>query len=167
MKRRISMLIAVLLLITTPALARNGNAALAALPNASDYSASVLPDIAGVVSWKTLAQVVPVKQGVKIAPSFSKSVLDLDRQNVRVHGFMMPLEMGNKQRHFLVSAVPPSCPFCMPAGPEAIVEVLAKKPVAYGFQPVIVSGRFALLKESGNGMLYRLTDAEVVAAPTR
>lgn len=167
MNRGFSVLIAATLLMTIPASARNGTAALAALPNASDYSASVFPDIAGVVSWKTLAQVVPVKQGAKIAPSFSKSVLDLDKQNVRVQGFMMPLEMGDRQRHFLVSAVPASCPFCMPAGPEAIVEVLAKKAVAYGFQPVILSGRFALIKESGNGMLYRLTDAEVVEARKR
>src|SRR5690242_18509284 len=76
MKRPIAVLVALTLLFTSGAWARNGNAALAALPNASDYSASVLPDIAGVVSWKTLAQVVPVKRGSRFTPSFSKGVLD-------------------------------------------------------------------------------------------
>lgn len=145
-----------------PSLALNSNIGGAGLPSAGDYSANVLPELQGVVSWKTLAQVEPVKQGSAVALQFSKAVLALDKKVVQVQGFMMPLDMGDKQRHFLVSAVPPSCPFCMPAGPEAIVEVLAKKPIAYGFEPVIVSGRLALLQGDPAGMLYRLTDAEMV-----
>jgi hypothetical protein len=137
------------------------------LPSASDYSAQMLPEVTGVVSWKTLAQVEPVKQGNKMVPQFSRDILGLDKKDVRVQGFIIPLDMGDKQKHFLLAAVPPHCPFCLPAGPDAIVEVHAKKPLAYGFEPIVVAGRFAVLKDDPAGVLYRMTDAESVAAPSR
>jgi hypothetical protein len=137
------------------------------LPSATDYSSQLLPELAGVVSWKTLAQVEPVKQGGKMVPQFSRDILGLDKKDVRVYGFIIPLDMGDKQKHFLLSAVPPHCPFCLPAGPDAIVEVHAKKPLTYGFEPIIVAGRFAVLKDDAAGVLYRMTDAEPVAASAR
>jgi uncharacterized protein len=45
---------------------------------------------------------------------------------VKIQGFMMPLEMREQQSLFVLSAVPPTCSFCMPGGPEAVVEVPAK-----------------------------------------
>ncbi|HUH93312.1 MAG TPA: DUF3299 domain-containing protein [Casimicrobiaceae bacterium] len=135
------------------------------LPSAANYSAKVLPEFAGVVQWKTLAQVEPVKEGNKIVPKFSDDILSLDQKDVRVYGFMIPLEMKEQQQHFLLSAVPPHCPFCLPAGPDALVEVKAKKPVTYGFEPIIVAGHFSVLKNDPTGVLYRMTDAEFVIAP--
>jgi hypothetical protein len=137
------------------------------LPSAADFSASLLPEVSGVVSWKTLAQVEPVKRGDKMVPQFSKEILALDQQPVRIFGFMMPLDMTEKQRHFLLSAVPASCPFCMPAGPEAIVEVMSKQPVKFGFDPIIMAGKLSLLKNDQSGMLYRMSDAESVAVPSK
>ena len=63
---------------------------------------------------------------------------------------------------FLISAVPASCPFCMPAGPEAIVEVMSKAPIKFGFDPIVVAGKMAVLQNDQSGVLYRLTDAELV-----
>jgi hypothetical protein len=137
------------------------------LPSAADYSVQLLPELVGVVSWKTLAQVEPVKQDGKMVPQFSRDILGLDKKDVRVYGFIIPLDMGDKQKHFLLSAVPPHCPFCLPAGPDAIVEVLAKKPLTYGFEPIIVAGRFAVLKDDAAGVLYRMTDAEPVTTRSR
>jgi hypothetical protein len=139
----------------------------AGLPTAADYSAQVLPDMDGVVSWKTLAQVEPVKQGNKMVPQFSRDILGLDKKEVRVQGFMIPLEMTDQQKHFLLSAVPPHCPFCLPAGPDAIVEVQAKNAFTYGFEPIVVAGKFAVLSEDSAGVLYRMTDAEPVASSKR
>ena len=139
----------------------------AGLPSASDYAANLLPDLAGVVSWRMLAQVEPVKQGGKMVPQFSKDVLGLDKQQVRVQGFLIPLDMGDKQKHFLLSAVPPHCPFCMPAGPDAMVEVLAKTPVSYAFEPIVVAGKFAVLKDDPAGVLYRMTEAEAVTTTSK
>ena len=131
------------------------------------FSSTLLPEMQGVVSWKTLSQVEPVKQGDKVGPKFSSEILGLDRQVVRVQGFVLPLDLGGQQQHFLLSAVPPHCQFCLPAGPDAIVEVLAKKKLPYGFEPIVLSGKFAVLKDDPNGILYRLTDAEPIGKTAR
>lgn len=118
-----------------------------------------LPEIKGVVSWNTLAKVKQVKAKDRILPEFSKEVTALNNQEVKVQGFMMPLEPGEKQKHFLISLVPQTCSFCLPAGPEGVVEVKTRTPVKYTFEPVIVSGRMSVLKDDPMGLYYRLTDA--------
>jgi len=162
--RLLSLLGAILLAGPLPVLAFDNNVPAAGLPSASDYAATLLPEKQGVVSWRTLAQVEPVKQGNKMVPQFSKDILGLDQKDVRVQGFIIPLEMSEQQRHFLLSAVPPHCPFCLPAGPDAIVEVHAKKPLPYGFDPVVVAGKFSVIADDPSGVLYRINDAEAVAA---
>jgi uncharacterized protein len=137
----------------------------AGLPSANDYSSTLLPEMSGVVSWKTLGQVEPVKRGDRMVAEFGKAILALDQQSVRILGFMMPLDAAQQQRHFLLSAVPASCPYCMPSGPEAIVEVVSKQPVKYGFEPVLMMGKLSVLKNDPSGLLYRITDAESVLAP--
>ena len=132
------------------------------LPTASLFSSSILPEMQGVVSWKTLSQVEPVKQDGVMVARFSGEVLSLDSKTVRVQGFILPLDLGEQQHHFLLSAVPPHCPFCLPAGPDAIVEVVAKKKIAYAIDPILLSGKFAVLKNDPTGVLYRLTDAEPI-----
>ena len=115
------------------------------LPSANDYSAQILPERAGVVSWRTLAQVTPVKQGNRMVPEFSKDILALDRKDTKLQGFMIPLDVGDKQRRFLLTAVPTHCSFCLPAGPDAIVEIVASTPVRYTFEPIVVAGRLSVL----------------------
>ena len=138
------------LMISTSA-AAIGNAPPGGLPSANEYSAQILPERAGIVSWR-------------------KDVLALDRKETRVQGFMIPLDVGDRQKRFLLTAVPTHCSFCLPAGPDALVEVVAKTPVKYTFEPIVVAGRFSVLKDDSTGLLYRLSDAtqvEVVqVAPT-
>ncbi len=118
-----------------------------------------LTDIKGVVSWNTLAKVKQIKTKDRILPEFSKEIVALNDKEVKVQGFMMPLSAGDKQTHFLISVMPQTCSFCLPAGPEGVVEVKAKTPVKYTFEPVIVSGKMTILKEDPMGLYYRLTDA--------
>lgn len=132
------------------------------LPSATEFSAQILPERAGVVSWRTLAQVQPVKQGNKMVPEFHRDILALDARETRVQGFMIPLDVGDKQKRFLLTAVPPHCSFCLPAGPDAVVEIVAKSPVRYTFDPIVVSGKFSVLRDDGAGLLYRLSDATQV-----
>jgi hypothetical protein len=122
-----------------------------------------LPEIQGVVSWKTLGQVQMVKVKDRVAPQFSDGVLKLNATEVKLQGFMMPLEMGDKQKHFVLTAMPQTCSFCLPGGPESLVEVRARTPVKYTFEPVVLSGKLAVLKDDANGLFYRLTDAVQVA----
>ena len=128
-------------------------------PRQSPQQQMELPEIKGVVSWKTLAEVTPVKQKDKFVPSFSRGITQLDKKEVKLQGFMMPLEMGERQKTFILTSTPPGCAFCMPGGPDAIVEVLAKTPIKYGFEPVVLSGKFSVLKDDPTGLYYRLTDA--------
>ena len=129
-------------------------------PAGSDpQSFKPLAEMKGVVSWKTLAQVELVKAKDRYVPQYAAGVADLDKKEVRLQGFMMPLSMGDQQSHFILSAMPQSCMFCMPGGPEQLVEVKTRKPIKYTFDPVILSGRMAVLKDDPTGIFYRLTDA--------
>jgi len=145
--------------VALPSAAINTGIPTAGLPSATDYSALLLPEREGVVSWKTLSQVEPVKKGGKIVPEFSRDILALDRKDVKVQGFMIPLDTGEKQKRFLIAAVPPHCSFCLPAGADAVVEVEAKSPVTYTFDPIVMTGKFVVMKDDMSGVLYRLTDA--------
>ena len=129
----------------------------------SPYAGKPLPELKGVVSWRTLAQVEAVQVKDRVVPQFSTNVTALDRAEVKLQGFMMPLEMGEKQKRFLLVSMPPSCAFCLPGGPDSVVEVVAKTPVKYGFDPIVVSGRFIVLKDDPLGLYYRLTDAVSVS----
>lgn len=125
----------------------------------SPYLDKPLPELKGVVSWKTLAQVQAVKVKDRFIPQFSDNIAALDKREVKLQGFMMPLDMGEKQKRFILSALPPSCAFCLPGGPDQLVEVQAKAPVKYGFEPIVVSGKLTVLKDDPMGLYYRLTEA--------
>jgi hypothetical protein len=55
--------------------------------------------------------------------------------------------------------MPQTCAFCMPGGPESLVEVKSKTPIKYTFEPVVVIGKLAVLKDDPTGVFYRLTEA--------
>lgn len=123
-----------------------------------------LPEIKGVVSWDTLAKVKQVKSKDRIRPEFTTEITALNDQDVKLQGFMMPLEPGEKQQHFLISVNPQSCSYCLPAGPEGVVEVRTKTAVKYTIEPIILSGRMTVLKDDPMGLYYRLTDAAPASA---
>lgn len=133
-------------------------------PNAPPPPMQPLPEIKGVVSWDTLAKVKQIKSKDRILPEFSKEITALNDKEVKVQGFMMPLEPGEKQKHFLISLTPQSCSFCLPAGPEGVIEVKTKTPVKYTFDPVILSGKMSVMKDDPMGLYYRLTDATQISA---
>lgn len=120
-----------------------------------------LPERPGFTSWRLLAQVELIKQNSKLLPAFAQTITALDGKVVRVQGFMMPLDIGDKQRRFLLMAAPPHCSFCLPAGPDAMIEVRAKTDVRYGFDVVSLSGKLQVLKNDPAGLYYRLLDAVI------
>lgn len=130
-----------------------------AQPSAPPVDFQPLPERKDVVSWRLLAQVELVKVKDRFQPQFAAGVAALDAKEVKLQGFMMPLEMGDKQSHFILSATPQSCAYCMPGGPESLVEVKAKRPLAYGMEPIVLTGKLAVLKDDPTGVFYRLTDA--------
>ncbi len=116
----------------------------------------------GVVSWKQLSMVSTKMVNNRVVPSYPDTVRALNKKTVKVQGFMMPLEPGDKQKHFLLSAVPTSCSFCVPAGPEGLIEVRSKVAVKYSLEPVVVEGQMAVLDNDPYGIFYRVTDAAPV-----
>jgi len=126
------------------------------------FSSAAADDRGGVVPWETLAQVSVTRQKDRYVPEFSKQILALDKREVKLKGFMMPLEQGHLQKRFLLSAQPPECAFCMPGTAEQFAEVQAKTPVKYVNDPIVVSGTLVLLRDDSGGLLYRLTEARMV-----
>ena len=150
MKRLLLLLVALAL----PAVAQQQQ------PPGADPNFKPLPERKDVVSWKLLAQVELVKMKDRYVPQFATGVSSLDQKQVKVQGFMLPLAMGDQQTHFVLAAMPQTCAFCMPGGPESMVEVKTKTPVKYTFDAVVVSGKLTVLKDDPTGIFYRLTEAE-------
>lgn len=122
-----------------------------------------LTEIPGVVSWKLLGQATTVKaKKGRMVPHYTPAISALDNTEVKVQGFMMPLEPGQKQKHFLLTVTSASCPFCLPAGPEGVVEIRSRTPVKFSYAPFIVQGRLKVLASDPMGLYYRMTDAAVV-----
>ena len=120
----------------------------------------------GVVPWSLLSSVTTRVEGAFVRPVFPKPVQALNNQTVMVQGFMMPLEPGDKQRHFLLSSVPTTCNFCIPAGPEGLVEVRSKTPVRFTPNAIMLKGRLSVLTQDTYGMFYRLSDGTTVDIKT-
>ena len=112
-----------------------------------------------VVAWSVLTDVKTVLRNKRIVPVYPDAVKALDRQKIRLQGFMMPLGPGEQQRHFLLASVPLTCAFCTPGGPESMVEVRTVKPVKYSMEAVVVEGQFHVLQNDPYGLYYRFTDA--------
>jgi uncharacterized protein len=121
----------------------------------------------GVVGWGTLGK-LEVRTEV-VAPlqaifhtDYSSEVKALDGQEVKLMGFIYPLEGGLEHQRFLLTAWPPSCPFCLPAGPSQMVEVFCKEPVDFTDGAIMIAGKFELLKDDPSGMYYRMRDAKEI-----
>jgi hypothetical protein len=125
---------------------------------------NTLPELKGVVSWNVLAQVKSTQKDKRVIPEFASAVRALDKKDVKLQGFMLPIVTGERHEHFLLTMRPPHCPFCLSIGPEYIVEVKAKTPIKHTFEPIVLSGRFAVLEDDPYGLYYRLTGAQLSAA---
>lgn len=121
-----------------------------------------LPTRADVLPWTVLTDVKTKIVNKHVLPSYPADVQLLNDKPQRVQGFMMPLEPGERQKHFLLTSVPLTCAFCTPGGPESMVEVFTKTPVKYSMEPVVVDGKFAVLADDPYGLYYRITDAVAV-----
>jgi hypothetical protein len=120
-----------------------------------------LPELKGVVSWKLLGQVKSVQVGSKFVPEFAAEVRQLDKQEVTLQGYMMPIVAGETHNHFLLTMRPPHCPFCLSIGPEYIVEVKSKGPIKHTYEPIVIAGRMNVLSDDPFGLYYRLVDAQL------
>jgi hypothetical protein len=114
------------------------------------------------LAWEVLTDVKTKNIKGSIVPVFNAQQMALNQRSQRVQGFMMPLDPGEKQTHFLLSSVPLNCGFCTPGGPESMIEVRTKTAVKYSMEPVVVEGNFQVLVNDQFGVYYKIVDAQPV-----
>jgi hypothetical protein len=147
------------LVLALPAQAQNNASPHVPPPGLDPSKLRPLKERRDVLSWKLLAEVELVRLKDRFAPEFSRSVLALNHKHVKLQGFMIPLQVGDKQTHFLLAAMPQTCMFCLPGGPESTVEVKTRKPVKYTFEPVVVTGKLSVLTDDLTSVYYRINEA--------
>lgn len=144
----------------------SAHAARITTPATADHPPSFfapLEDIPGVLPWSLLSKATTVKaKGGRMVPKYTSEITALDQTEVKVQGFMMPLQPGQKQKHFLLTVTSASCPFCLPAGPEGVVEINSTAPVRFSYGPLIMSGKLTVLKSDAMGLYYRINNATLV-----
>jgi uncharacterized protein len=127
----------------------------------------------GTIPWQLLRQVKLVEGKAKpskgeaaskaptLLPEFSAQLKELDKREVKIYGFVLPLSVGTKQKHFLISPLPSHCPYCVSQGPDSMVEVIAKTPVEFNqWDPIVVTGKLELVNDQY--LFFRLTNAESI-----
>ncbi|UPT62630.1 MAG: DUF3299 domain-containing protein [Hyphomonadaceae bacterium JAD_PAG50586_4] len=93
-------------------------------------------------------------------PVFPADVRALAGRRIIVAGYMMPLENGAAQRHFVLMAYPPGCPFHFHALPNQFIEVYADAPVRLNeIDATVISGVLELTGEDESGVFFRLRNA--------
>lgn len=100
----------------------------------------------GAVSWHDLGttEILFNDEDGVVYPKFSEYVLGLDGTDIEIVGFMFPIETTEKHTHFYLAALPPSCAFCLPAGPNYMMDVKTDKPFDFTYDPIHVTGTFHL-----------------------
>ncbi len=119
--------------------------------------------------WKTLGKITYKKEydemlGFKVdVPIFSPEVQKLEGKQVTIKGYIIPVEGYKSHKEFIFSAYPYSmCFFCGGAGPETVLEVKAKSPVAFTADPITIKGTLHLNSTDINRLMYSLSNAEMV-----
>ena len=117
------------------------------------------------LSWKRLADTqMQMEGGVPKKVTFGKDIQALNGKTVTISGYMFPLQASGGQEHFLLSAYPPSCPYCLPGGPTELIEVSDSEALPFTYERITVEGIFQLLNgdDLQGGMFYRLSHIHLV-----
>lgn len=84
----------------------------------------------------------------------------MEARTLVVDGFIMPLESEPSFTHFLLSSKAPSCPFCLPAAPNELMEVFANEPISWSDQLVTFQGQLHVSKaKNEQGIFFKLFGA--------
>lgn len=109
--------------------------------------------------WELLRKVTYQANEISYQAYFPEELRALEGKRVTIKGFMIPLEEG-KQTHFVLSYFPyASCFFCGGAGPESVVEVYAKEPIAIATHPVTIPGTLRLNHDNSEQLFFIVEDA--------
>ena len=145
---------------------------------AYQHPAEMFPEVANAQPegvWETLLELkYDFKFDERIddivyIPLFTPKIRALNGKEIEVKGFILPHDItkmaktaDNKGDMFIFSAFPAAtCFYCGGAGPESIMEVFPKKPIAYSKQMVTIKGRLELNEKDYLRATYILRDARL------
>ena len=121
-------------------------------------------DADGAVKWEFLANMeirveTPAPLVTIFHRDFAPEIKAMEGEIVRLKGYMYPLSAGEAHAGFLLSALPPSCPFCLPGSATTLIDIIAETPIRYVLEPIMLEGRLNLLRDDDTGLHYRLSEA--------
>lgn len=118
--------------------------------------------------WKTLSKITFKKQfdeslGFKVdVPVFSEDIKKLAGKEIKIKGYIIPVEGYKSHKEFIFSAFPYNmCFFCGGAGPETVMEIYAKEAIKYTAEPVTLKGKLELNATDVNRLIYTLKEVEM------
>lgn len=92
---------------------------------------------------------------------YSDEIKALVGKEVEVSGFMMPLEPGDKFKHFLISSKTPTCFFCPPGDPNEVIEIWSKQPIKWSSDLITIRGEFSLVSNRELGLFFQIKSANL------
>ena len=118
----------------------------------------------GGVAWSLLESTKEItrtdaKGFIRSKPVFPPGVKALDGKVVKVAGYMMPLQNGTLQKHFVLLAYPPDCPFHLNPTPMQFIEVKSAAGLGFDYRVKVIQGTLQLAGQDEGGIFYRIWDA--------
>ena len=96
------------------------------------------------------------------SPVYGKKPIAFEGQEIKLSGYMIPIDDLLSQQSFVLSSLPfQSCFFCGGAGPETVIEVNTTTPYKYTDNRITVSGTLKLNRTDPFDLYYTLVNAEV------
>ncbi|WP_439534291.1 DUF3299 domain-containing protein [Polymorphobacter sp.] len=125
------------------------------------------PTPPGGVAWSVLESTKETTRKdqnnmIRSKPVFPAAVKALAGKRIKVNGYMLPLENGASQTHFVLLAYPPDCPFHLNPLPMQFVEVRAASPVKVSYDVRTIEGVLTLHGDDEQGIFYKFTEAKEV-----
>ena len=99
-----------------------------------------------------------------VRPQFTENIKMLEDKNILVQGYMFPLDQKEKQQTFLLIPFPVHCPYYPHATSNLIIEVHAKKPILFSYDPINIEGKLELVpKDDLYNIFFRLKNAKLAS----
>jgi len=152
-------------LVATPAYAALQRSQRPLAPTESVWKPADTPP--GGIAWSLLESTKEItrtddKGYVRSKPIFPNGVQALNGKVVKVAGYMMPLQNGTLQKHFVLLAYPPDCPFHLNPTPMQFIEVKSATGLGFDYRVKTIQGTLQLAGYDEGGIFYRIWDGKPV-----
>lgn len=100
---------------------------------------------------------------IGVRPKFKETLRKLEGKNILIQGYMFPLDQSEKQKLFLLGPFPVTCPYHFHTESNLIIEVHAKTPILYSYDPVNIKGKLELVyKDDEFNIFFRMKNSIIV-----